>query len=226
MATSCAGAWRRLVRFGFQRLYHELAWAYDLVSRTVSRGQWRVWQRSSLPYLEGPRVLDLGCGTGDLLPDLAEQGWLSIGLDPSSAMLRVARGKRETSGTVDRVILLQARAQALPFLKGSLDSVVATFPTPFILDPAAQAEIRRVLAAGGRLAIVNGGRLEESDLWSWLLNRAFDLTGGRGLDRAPEAAFRGLGFALDHRMLSLGSSSVWISRGRKPEERQDRLAAL
>ncbi|MFQ5946048.1 MAG: class I SAM-dependent methyltransferase [Anaerolineae bacterium] len=209
--------WRASVRFGFRRLYQELAWAYDFVSRMVSRGQWRQWQRAALPHLRAPLVLDLGCGTGDLLQDLAEEGLRSIGLDASAAMLRVSRRKIQTMGADERISLIRARAQALPLLDGRLNSVVATFPSRFILDTASQAEIRRVLAPGGRLVIVDGGRLIETDAWTWLLNRAFDLTGGRGIKRSGEEAFKELGFPLGHRPVSLETSTVRISLGEKPE---------
>lgn len=208
---------RRLVQFALRRLYHELAGAYDFVSRIVSRGRWRDWQRSALPYLNGPRVVELGCGTGDLILDLAEAGRRPIGVDASIQMLRVARRKLEVAGARQPVMLVQAHAQALPLLEGQAHSVVATFPTPYILDPAVHREIGRVLAPDGRLVVVNGGRLEESDRWSWILNRGFDLIGGRGLDRVAKTDFARLGFALEHRKLSLGPSTVWISLGQKPD---------
>ena len=65
-------AWRSLLRFGFRLLYHELAWTYDLVSRVVSLGQWRTWQRTALEHLaarRGDPILELAHGTGDLQID-------------------------------------------------------------------------------------------------------------------------------------------------------------
>ncbi len=40
-----------LLRWLFDLLYHELAWAYDPVSALVSGGRWRDWQRVALPFL-------------------------------------------------------------------------------------------------------------------------------------------------------------------------------
>jgi SAM-dependent methyltransferase len=53
----------------------------------------------------------------------------------------------------------QADVQALPFIDASFDSVVSTFPTDYIFDPAALGEIVRVLRPGGRLVVVLGAVL-------------------------------------------------------------------
>ena len=60
---------RWLLRFGFRLLYNELAWTYDWVSRAVSLGQWRHWQRAVIPRLSGQRALEIAFGTGDLVVD-------------------------------------------------------------------------------------------------------------------------------------------------------------
>lgn len=65
---------RAFFRFVFQRLYHEFAWAYDGVSRLVSGGEWRSWQRAVLPYIQSSPVLEIGFGTGYLLLDLRTVG--------------------------------------------------------------------------------------------------------------------------------------------------------
>lgn len=49
-----------------ERLYNELAWAYDPVSWLVSLGQWDVWRKGALDYLTGKRILEIGFGTGEL----------------------------------------------------------------------------------------------------------------------------------------------------------------
>ena len=64
-----------LRRVAFEALYGRFAWAYDWVSRTFFLGQWRVWQRAAIPHLQGPRVLEVGMGTGDLHIDLLRAGY-------------------------------------------------------------------------------------------------------------------------------------------------------
>lgn len=103
--------------------------------------------RRLLP-LAGRRVLDLGCGKGRFGRALARRGADVVGLDLSTAMLRSAYGLERVRGSVRR----------LPFASGSFDRVVAVEVLEH-LPPAAWdqalAEIRRVLAPGGVLAVVD-----------------------------------------------------------------------
>ena len=166
--------WYRFIQFAFRRFYNEFAWTYDLVSRGVSRGRWHHWQRAALPQLRGTRVLELAFGTGNLLWDMATNGYQCVGIDLSPYMARITAKKFRRWGR--EAPICRARAQQLPFSDMAFDSLVATFPDYFILDPVAQGEMARVLVPGGRLVIVDGGRILKEDLWSRILNRAFRIT--------------------------------------------------
>jgi len=160
--------------FAFSRLYNEFAWAYDKVSYLVSRGEWHRWQQAALPRLRGPRILDIGFGTGDLLSEVRNQGYLCYGVELSPSMLKMAKRKGV------EVPLCQARAQDMPFRDGAFDSLVSTFPSSFILDPQAQREMARLLAPGGRLVVVDEGQLLGRDPCSRFLNWAREITSGDG----------------------------------------------
>ena len=166
--------WYRFVRFAFRRLYNEFAWTYDLVSRVVSRGRWHDWQRAALPELRGDRVLELAFGTGDLLWDMRTHGCQCVGIDLSPYMVSITARKFRRRGEVAPIC--RARVQELPFADAGFDSLVATFPDYFILDPVAQDEMARVLPPGGRLVVVEGGHILKEDLWSRFLNWAFRIT--------------------------------------------------
>jgi demethylmenaquinone methyltransferase/2-methoxy-6-polyprenyl-1,4-benzoquinol methylase len=97
-------------------------------------------------------VLEIGFGPGHLLVTMAGEGLRPVGVDHSPQMLRLAR--RNLRG--QRVPLLRGDGLALPFRPGAFDSVVLTFPAPYVRH--AGAEIRRVLAPGGRLVIADGAR--------------------------------------------------------------------
>lgn len=190
--------WFHLVHWAFRQLYGPFAWAYDLVAWVVSRGEWHRWGRAALPWTEGGRVLELGCGPGHLLGELTAWGRVAVGLDLSPAMLRLARHRlrqrrpRPTScrgrprPTACRgrprptpCRLVHGRAQALPFADHAFDAVVVAFPAEFIGHPATLAEIARVLAPDGRFVLVDGGRHLGRDPWSRLLNWALDVTSSR-----------------------------------------------
>lgn len=147
----------RLLRWAFARLYREFAWSYDLVAWAVSRGLWRRWALCSLGYVHG-RVLEIGPGTGYVQSALAGDPMRStVGLEASPQMVRLTRRRLARQGAV--AVLVRGRAQAMPLADASFDSVLATFPAEYILDPRTATEIRRVLAPAGRVVIVDGAQL-------------------------------------------------------------------
>jgi SAM-dependent methyltransferase len=96
----------------------------------------------------GTRLLDVACGYGHATARAAERGAAATGVDQSPAMLAVAR---ERHPALD---FREAAVQALPFDDGSFDAVVSNFLLPHLADAAAAvAELARVTAPGGRLAL-------------------------------------------------------------------------
>ena len=185
-----------VVGAAFSLLYNQFAWAYDRVSRTFFRGQWRHWQRQALRHLggiPGRTVLELGFGTGDLQIDLARAGYQAVGIDLSAAMGQQARRKARRQGV--RLRLARARSQALPFPSATFAAVISTFPSDYIADPRTVAEIARVLCPGGRLVVVPGAWLLPVDRANRLLDRVARLVYGTQtrdpayLERALAAAF-------------------------------------
>lgn len=144
-------AFSRVYGWATLRLYKELAWAYDPISRFVSAGRWDAWRRFALDYAHG-RVLEIGFGTGELLIALAQRGLSVVGVDASREMQRVtARKLRRLSLTPPRCL---ARANGLPFPSAAFDTILSTFPAGYILEVASLRELARVLQPGGRLVIV------------------------------------------------------------------------
>ncbi len=143
---------RTVYAWACQRLYHEFAWSYDSVSRLVSAGQWQAWRAVAAPLVQGEHVLELGFGTGVLMQQLTEQGYVVTGVDASTSMVRIAQRRLERH-KLDAAIT-QATGQSLPFADQSFDTVVATFPAPYILEPATLSECARVLRQDHRSRLI------------------------------------------------------------------------
>lgn len=165
--------WGRLLRFGFRLLYREMAWSYDLVSWLVSLGAWRDWQRAALPFIHGRSVLELGHGPGHMLLALQWHGFRVVGLDRSPQMGRLARRRAPSAP------LLRGQAQALPFAPNTFDTVLATFPTLYVADPATLEAVQRVLRQNGRFVIVPEGRLTGETPLHGFIEWLFLITGQR-----------------------------------------------
>jgi ubiquinone/menaquinone biosynthesis C-methylase UbiE len=168
---SLPSAYRSFVRRAFHHFYRELAWTYDPVAWAVSGGLWRAWALAALPELRG-RTLELGFGTGHLQLALAARPVIA-GLDASPQMAARAAGRLRRAAQSPR--LARGLAQALPFPAAAFDTVVATFPAEYILDPRTHAEIRRVLAPGGHLVLVPFAQLDPGP-YAGLVDLAYRLT--------------------------------------------------
>ncbi|HXN01471.1 MAG TPA: class I SAM-dependent methyltransferase [Candidatus Dormibacteraeota bacterium] len=137
-----------------RRRYDGLADWYDQEVRHSAGADVTATALQSLTGLlgSGPgKCLDVGCGTGIAIPDLAKLGWTVVGVDISADQLRVAR--EQTAGLA--ADLLEADASHLPFPTGSFDAVVSMLTHTDFDDPAgAFAEVYRVLRPGGKFVYV------------------------------------------------------------------------
>jgi len=201
--------WVRFLLWFFQQLYYPLAPVYDWFSWLISAGQWRKWQRVALTYLQSGRVLDLGCGTGDLLVDLQKAGCSGVGLDLSAPMLHLARRKLAQANFPSP--LCQGRAQQMPFAEQSFDSIVMTFPAPYIHHPATWAELKRTLQSDGRLIIVHGAQLSGLTPWG-LLSRLYSRLYQPPTSQPDpiEIRAREAGLTGHWQCISLGRSQVFV----------------
>jgi SAM-dependent methyltransferase len=96
----------------------------------------------------GTRLLDVATGPGHLPARAAERGAVPIGVDVADAMVRRAY---ELYPALE---FHRADAEALPFADGVFDAVTGNFLLPHLARPErAVAELVRVLAPGGRLAL-------------------------------------------------------------------------
>ena len=113
----------------------------------------------------GQTIVDIGCGAGQTLQQLASRVGPSgrvIGVDLGPRVLEVARARTATLGQVQ---LIQADAAALALPDAMADGVYSRFGVMALADPvAAFSNFRRMTRRGGRLAFVCWRSLQENDL--------------------------------------------------------------
>ncbi len=173
----------RLRTLAFAALYGPAARFYDRFTAWLFLGEWARWQRVVLPHLPAAGlVVELGAGTAALARHAArpERRWLA--LEPSAAMLRVARDPNAG----ETPWLVRASARAVPVADHSVDAVVATFPTAYLLDPVTAREIRRILKPTGRLIVVLAGELAPVGLRRRFRRGALRLFYGTDRGRTPD----------------------------------------
>ncbi len=157
----------RLLRIFFRLLYHQFAFAYDLVASVVSFARWNEWILTVLPFVEGKRILELGHGPGYLQLGLRKKYSTVIGIDESRQMGRLAMDRLNKEEYRSAPCLVRSLSQALPFPSGSFDCLVSTFPSEYITDPHTLSEVSRVLLPGGRLVVLPAA-WPRNPLLAWL----------------------------------------------------------
>lgn len=110
-----------------------------------------------VPVRAGDRVLEVGCGTGSVLRDVASlvgtRGEVA-GVDPSRRILHAARALSRTEVARQRVSFRLASAERLPFRRDRFDVTLAVSVLLHVPDAlAAVREMARVTRPGGRVGL-------------------------------------------------------------------------
>ena len=169
----------------------QIPWLYDL-SMTLMPGV-RRWRRS-LAVLARGKVLEVGCGTGQMLP-LYPESVETFGLDTNPDSLVRARHR------APQAALLQASAEYLPFPDRCFDTVVSGLVFCSVPDPTrGLAEIRRVLRPNGSLLMLEHVHAR-SRAGRWILDTLQPswtlLTGGCHPNRDTEKSVENAGFRIE-----------------------------
>lgn len=133
-------------------MFDRIAPLYDLMNRLMTAGLDQGWRRAAARAVvrPGDRVLDLCCGTGDLALAAREAGGDVTAVDFSAPMLERARPKSS------EIVWLEADALHLPLADDTFDVVTIGFGLRNVASAEqGLAEMRRVLTAGGRLAVLD-----------------------------------------------------------------------
>lgn len=141
----------RLAPDAVRSMFDRISPVYDAMNRTMTMGLDQRWRQATVNAIvqPGDRVLDSCCGTGDLAIAAARAGGRVTGVDFAERMLERARLK------APELEWVHGDALALPFPDGSFDAATVGFGVRNLDDlERGLAELRRVLRAGGRVAIL------------------------------------------------------------------------
>jgi ubiquinone/menaquinone biosynthesis C-methylase UbiE len=160
----------RVLKSIYHALYHQFSWSYNLAAWLVSLGRWNDCIDYFSNFIKTGTVLELGFGPGYLQSIPVSGSILICGLDASPQMCRKASRKMKRQNCTPH--LVNGISQALPYPTAAFEQVVATFPAPYIVDPATLAEIYRILKPGGELRVLLTAWFKGTSLfqkiWAWL----------------------------------------------------------
>lgn len=114
---------------------------------------------SALGEVEGKRILDLGCASGDLTFALASLGAVTAGADLTKLMVHRSEARRRSAPAslkpaAERASFLVADAEHIPFRDASFDALTCIGVLEYVPDDSlALREMFRVLKPGGRLVL-------------------------------------------------------------------------
>lgn len=141
-------------------MFDNIAPAYDRLNDIMSFGIARAWRRAAVRRVrrsDARRILDLATGTADLAIAMAgrmPQAQITGG-DISEGMLALGRVKVGKAGLSERVSLVAARAEELPFADAAFDAVTVAFGVRNFADiERGLAEMARVLSDGGGVFVI------------------------------------------------------------------------
>ena len=142
-------------------MFGEIAGRYDFLNHLLSAGIDRRWRRRTAqlaPPREGGPVLDVCTGTGDLALAYWRAGggrMEVVGADFCRPMLEIALRKVRRAGAGDRIRLVEADAEKLPFENDRFEIVSVAFGLRNINDTdLGLREMARVCRPGGRVVVL------------------------------------------------------------------------
>ncbi|MEU8730996.1 methyltransferase domain-containing protein [Streptomyces tendae] len=121
----------------------------DSADRMPDAARLRARSYELLSLVPGSTVVDVGCGAGRAVAELAERGVHAVGVDPGPGMLTAARQRWPQAE------FRRAGAEELPFADASVRGYRADKVFHVLREPArAVTEARRVLRPGGRIVLL------------------------------------------------------------------------
>jgi 2-polyprenyl-3-methyl-5-hydroxy-6-metoxy-1,4-benzoquinol methylase len=125
---------------------------YDVFSRFMEKDAEQFFQR--LGITPGTRLLDVGCGAGQLALIAARAGVRVVGCDIASNWIEKAQARAAAEGL--EVTFEEGDAESLPYEDAQFDAVISLIGAMFAPRPElVAAELTRVCRPGGLIAMAN-----------------------------------------------------------------------
>ena len=191
------------------KYYSVGAGVYDLLVKILPT--WKIWLGHAIPFIEGPRVLEVSFGTGYLLTQYADR-FETHGIDYNEKMVATAKKNLARKGiTAD---LRQGNVESLPYEDNSFDTVVNTMAFTGYPDAyKALSELHRVLKHGGKLVMIDTAYPKDGN-WLGVQATKFWIAFG-DLIRDMDKLFQAFDFeASDQEIGGFGSVHLYIAKKR------------
>jgi demethylmenaquinone methyltransferase/2-methoxy-6-polyprenyl-1,4-benzoquinol methylase len=144
-----------------KEMFDSIAPQYDFLNRLLSLRQDVYWRRTMITAIDLPdnaAVLDVACGTGDVLIEILNRPKnqkLIVGADFAPQMLKLAKIKLLRKNIGSRVQLIAGNGLHLPFAPATFDAITIAFGIRNIMDRGAALRcFWKCLKPGGKLAIL------------------------------------------------------------------------
>ncbi len=114
---------------------------------------WKIWLKKVIPFIEGPKVLEVSFGTGYLMANYAKD-YHTYGIDYSDQMIQITTGKLKEKGLIASIS--KGKVEHLPYPNNTFDTVINTMAfTGYPNGDKALSEMKRVLKKDGKLLLLD-----------------------------------------------------------------------
>ena len=190
----------------FNRFYTGFAKLYDISVRILPF--WKRWIKTTIPHIQGPRVLEVSFGTGYLLKQYVKQ-YDTYGMDYNEKFVEMLREELTKKGI--SADIRQGDVQAMPYEDEYFDSIINTMAFSAYPDGMkAMSGMYRVLKTGGKLIIVDIDYPKNRNWLGKLATKAWIAMGDIVRDMRP--IFERFNFEYQEEEIGgFGSVHLWIA---------------
>lgn len=168
-----------------EEMFNSISPKYDLLNHLLSMNIDKIWRKNSIRKLRAylpETVLDIATGTGDFAIAASKIDGVKItGIDISEGMLSVGRDKILKKKLQQRINLLKADSENLPFQNESFDAAIVGFGVRnFENLEKGLAEIHRVLKPGGVFFVLEFSKPKKApfkQVYNFYFNRILPAVG-------------------------------------------------